>query len=113
MKHPWPSSKFKETSGYIDDVIDLLRYHAPSVLDDHRLLFRLQNRGSIYVCFSIQVSPSLLLFVKLQEGPVGAAIHSSQAMHYKAKRLDEMTHDLRQSYQRTKRPCSSRLHLRV
>ncbi|GJV82813.1 CTLH LisH motif-containing protein [Tanacetum coccineum] len=34
-------------SGCIDDVIDLLRHHAPSVLDDHRLLFRLQKQKFI------------------------------------------------------------------
>lgn len=30
--------------GNIDSAIDLLRHHAPSVLDDHRLLFRLQKQ---------------------------------------------------------------------
>ncbi|PWA52799.1 CTLH LisH motif-containing protein [Artemisia annua] len=34
-------------SGCIDDVIHLLRHHAPSVLDDHRLLFRLQKQKFI------------------------------------------------------------------
>ncbi|CAI9763296.1 unnamed protein product [Fraxinus pennsylvanica] len=31
-------------SGEIDSAINLLRVHAPSVLDDHRLLFRLQKQ---------------------------------------------------------------------
>ncbi|KAJ0694652.1 putative CTLH/CRA to LisH motif domain-containing protein [Helianthus annuus] len=31
-------------SGHIDSAVDLLRLHAPSVLDDHRLLFRLQKQ---------------------------------------------------------------------
>lgn len=30
--------------GDIDAALDLLRAHAPSVLDDHRLLFRLQKQ---------------------------------------------------------------------
>nr|XP_043617383.1 uncharacterized protein LOC122589198 isoform X2 [Erigeron canadensis] len=34
-------------SGNIDSVIHLLRHHAPSVLDDHRLLFRLQKQKFI------------------------------------------------------------------
>ncbi|KAL2504887.1 LisH and RanBPM domains containing protein [Abeliophyllum distichum] len=34
-------------SGDVDSVINLLRVHAPSVLDDHRLLFRLQKQKFI------------------------------------------------------------------
>ncbi|KAK1422024.1 hypothetical protein QVD17_24864 [Tagetes erecta] len=34
-------------SGHIDSAIDLLRLHAPSILDDHRLLFRLQKQKFI------------------------------------------------------------------
>ncbi|XP_078444307.1 ran-binding protein in the microtubule-organising centre protein [Wolffia australiana] len=33
--------------GNVDDAIDLLRRHAPAVLDDHRLLFRLQKQKFI------------------------------------------------------------------
>jgi hypothetical protein len=34
-------------AGDIDAAIDLLRAHAPFVLDDHRLLFRLQKQVSL------------------------------------------------------------------
>lgn len=37
-------------AGDIDSAIDLLRTHAPFVLDDHRLLFRLQKQVYFYIC---------------------------------------------------------------
>lgn len=61
-------------SGNIDSAIDLLRLHAPSVLDDHRLLFRLQkqkfiellrkgtekDRDSAFNCLRTALAPSAL-----------------------------------------------------
>lgn len=60
--------------GNIDSAIDLLRHHAPSVLDDHRLLFRLQkqkfiellrkgteeDRNSAIHCIRTALAPSAL-----------------------------------------------------
>lgn len=37
-------------TGDVDASIDLLRVHAPFILDDHRLLFRLQKQVSPYKC---------------------------------------------------------------
>lgn len=46
-------------AGDVDAAIDLLRNHAPFILDDHRLLFRLQKQ----VCLIHAPNYALLLFV--------------------------------------------------
>lgn len=40
--------RFLET-GAIDAAVDLLRLHAPSILNDHRILFRLHKQVRIYL----------------------------------------------------------------
>lgn len=48
--------RFLET-GAIDSAVDLLRLHAPSILDDHRILFRLHKQ------VPISLSIVILLFL--------------------------------------------------
>lgn len=51
-------------SGAVDAAVDLLGFHAPSILSDHRILFRLQKQVS-HLSFSLSDSVDYLISVTI------------------------------------------------